>query len=112
MTIGYALGITLRILSPVTRPVKLVVLMQYFPPLTGFGVVVPLAWVTLPPPLAAISVSALAPPPPAPADLVGLRSYLAVATLCPLPHHVVLPSTKILSAIPEVLRVSRCETGS
>ena len=97
MTVGYVLGITLRILSPVTRPVKVVVVMQYFPPLTGFGVVVPLSWVRLPPPLAAISVSALAPPQPAPADLVGLRSYLAVDTLCPLPHHVVPANTKALA---------------
>src|SRR4029077_2291226 len=34
MTVGYALRITLRILSPVTRPVTFVVVMQYLPPLT------------------------------------------------------------------------------
>jgi hypothetical protein len=70
-------------LSPVTKPVTFVIMLQNFPRLTGKGVV-PLTWRPT-----SRGGAPPAPPPLSPsvaADALGLRSYLFRSTLRPRPH--------------------------
>jgi hypothetical protein len=72
-------------LSPVTKPVKFVIMLLYFPPLMGQGVV-PLTWrptgsAGVPPPPSSSGILT-----PAAATSLGLRSYFFQSTLRPEKH--------------------------
>jgi hypothetical protein len=81
---GYELSIKLSILSPVTKPVMFFIVLQYFPPLMGSGVV-PITWQP------SGSAGITGPPPPTPpggavpgtAVVPDAPSYLALRTLKP-----------------------------
>jgi hypothetical protein len=93
MAFGYNLDLSLKILSPVTRPVRVVMVLQYFPPLTGDGGI-PFTWlpVSTPAPSPAASpppAMPAPPPPPVNATTPDLYSYLFLLTLLPPEHHVV-----------------------
>jgi hypothetical protein len=89
MAFGYELDFSLRILSPVTKPMTFVILLQSFPPLTGYDPLVPLTWLPVKlPPHKQATPAIPAPPAPAAATQHGLRSYLVLVPVLPPEHHV------------------------
>lgn len=77
--LGYKLDFTLSILSPVTKPIMFVVVLENFPSLTGSGIV-PLTWSAVNTARSGAAASGTAVPgPPVPPNASGsdLRSYLS-----------------------------------
>lgn len=82
---GYELGLSLRILGHVTKPVRFVMALLYFPPLTGYGVV-PLTWPPVRKPSGIAAGSGRQVAQRSATSIAGSYEYLAMATFRPNYH--------------------------